>query len=53
MNFASGTQSGSFLSTCEAPVFLPADQVLQAEFVPDSSFRVHEDGATEAALMKV
>ena len=37
MNFAPGTQSGSFLSACEAPVFLPADQVLQVEFVPDMS----------------
>lgn len=37
MNFATGTRSGSLLSACEAPVFLPADQVLQAEFVPDMS----------------
>jgi hypothetical protein len=47
MNFASGggggtpQSSGIFQSVCEAPVFLPADQVLQIEFVPnmsDSSF---------------
>ncbi|KAN0107390.1 hypothetical protein V8E52_010221 [Russula decolorans] len=37
MNFASGTQSGSLLTACEAPVFLPADQVLQVEFVPNMS----------------
>ena len=56
MNFASGTQSGSFQSVCEAPVFLPADQVLQVEFVPnmsDPNLGVHENRTIEAALMKV
>ena len=54
MNFAPGTQSGSgtFLSACEAPVFLPADQVLQVEFVPDmsdSSLGVYENRTIETA----
>jgi hypothetical protein len=56
MNFASSTQLGSFLSGREAPVFLPADQVLQVEFVPDmsdSSLGVHENRVIEAALTKV
>jgi hypothetical protein len=56
MNFTSGAQSGSFLSAGEAPVFLPADQVLQVEFVPnmsDSSLGGYESRAIEAALMKV
>ena len=53
MNFAAGTQSGSL---CEAPVFLPADQALQVEFVPnmsDSSLGGYENRAIEAAFMKV
>ncbi|KAI0273939.1 hypothetical protein BGY98DRAFT_105652 [Russula aff. rugulosa BPL654] len=58
MNFAPGTQSGSgtFLSACEAPVFLPADQVLQVEFVPDmsdSSLGVYENRTIETAYMNV
>ncbi|SRR5260370_3239750 len=56
MSFASGTQSGSIRSACEAPVFLPADQVLQLEFVPnmsDSSLGTHENRSIEAELMKV
>jgi len=56
MNFASSTQLGSFQSVCEAPVFLPADQVLQVEFVPnmsDSSLGVYENRAIEAALTNV
>jgi hypothetical protein len=56
MNFASSPQSGSFLSACEAPVFLPADQVLQVEFVPnmsDSTLGGYENRGIEAALMKV
>jgi hypothetical protein len=56
MNFTSAARSGSFQSAREAPVFLPADQVLQVEFVPnmsDSTLGVHENRAIEAALMKV
>jgi hypothetical protein len=58
MNFAPGTHSGSLLSACEAPVFLPADQVLQLEFVPnmsDSSLGLggHEIRGIESAMMKV
>jgi hypothetical protein len=56
MNFAPGTQSGIFQSACGAPVFLPADQVLQVEFDPnmsDSSFGGDENRAIEAGLMKV
>ena len=56
MNFVPGTQSASILSACEAPVFLPADQVLQVEFVPnmsDSSLGGYENRGIEAALMKV
>ena len=56
MNFTPGTQSRSILSVCEAPVFLPADQVLQVEFVPnmsDSTLGGHENRGIEAALMRV
>jgi hypothetical protein len=56
MNFVPGTQSASILSACEAPVFLPADHVLQVEFVPnmsDSSLGGYENRGIEAALMKV
>ena len=59
MNFApAGNQSGIFPSACEAPVFIPADQVLQVEFVPDmnmsdSSFGGDENRAIGVALTKV
>jgi len=52
ISFASATQSGSTRSAHEAPVFLPADQVLQVEFVPnmsDSSIW-HENRASEVAF---
>lgn len=56
INFTSGAQSRSFQSACEAPVFLPANQVLQVEFVPnmsDSTLGGHENRAIEATLMTV
>ncbi|KAH9993170.1 hypothetical protein BJV77DRAFT_372733 [Russula vinacea] len=55
ISFASATQTGSTRSAHEAPVFLPADQVLQVEFVPnmsDSSIW-HENRAGEATFKKV